>query len=215
MPINWQAIIATIGTTVGGGVVVLSAAAWLIRALVSNRLTLDVEKFKIEMKSEADAEIERVKAALIKAARVHERQLEILSKLYRHLYDVQGYLQRMTASGRMGGVTAEGEQVNEISPEKYAPMVGKALDSAHEELLNGRLFVPPALVQQCELFFGAVFEGQQNFTFAHLPMIDGAKQSEFWTAAATVAHQQVPKILQQIEGSARGLVHGEPADNQT
>lgn len=215
MPINWQAIITTILTTVGGGGVVLAAAAWLIRALVSNRLALDAEKFKIEMKFEADAEIERVKAALIKAARVHERQLEILSKLYRHLYDVQGYLQRMTASGRMGGVTAEGEQVNEITPEKYGPLVDKALNAAHEELLNGRLFVPTALVQQCEVFFGAVFEGQRNFTYAHHPMIDGVKQAEFWTAAATVAHQQVPKILQQIEGAARGLVRGEPADNQS
>jgi hypothetical protein len=63
--------------------VFLAAAAWLIKTLVANRLALDAEKFKIEVKASADTEIERVKAFLTRAARVHERQLETLTKLYR------------------------------------------------------------------------------------------------------------------------------------
>jgi hypothetical protein len=37
--INWQDVIITLG----GNAVLLAAAAWLIKTLVSNRLTLDVE----------------------------------------------------------------------------------------------------------------------------------------------------------------------------
>src|SRR6202044_1654901 len=130
MPINWQEIITTFIATVGGGGVLLAAAAWLTKTLISNRLALDTEKFKIDIKASADTEIERVKAFLTRASRVHERQLDILAKLYRHFYDAQGYLQRMTAAGRLSG---------EISPEEYARKVTETMTSAHEELLQGRL----------------------------------------------------------------------------
>lgn len=69
--INWQDVI----TTLGGNAVLLAAAAWLIKTLVSNRLTLDVEKFKIEVKASADIEIERMKAILARASHVHDPNL--------------------------------------------------------------------------------------------------------------------------------------------
>lgn len=73
--INWQDVI----TTLAGNAVLLAAAAWLIKTLVSNRLALEAEKFKIEVKASADTEIERVKAFLTRAARVHERQVDTRS----------------------------------------------------------------------------------------------------------------------------------------
>jgi hypothetical protein len=96
MPIDWQAVI----TALGGDVVLLGAAAWLTKSLVSHRLTLEAEKFKIEVKASADTEIERVKALLTRGSRIHERQLDILQKLYRHFTEAEGWLQRMTAGGR-------------------------------------------------------------------------------------------------------------------
>ncbi len=201
MPFNWQIVIETLIATVGGGGVMLAAVAWLIKTLVSNRLALDTEKFKIEMKASADTEIERVKAFLVRASRVHERQLDILGKLFRQLSDVQSLFQNMTRTGRM---TAE------ITPVEYYPKVMEAMKAAYEEFLNGRLFIPSALVQQCEGFFSAVFEGQQDFSLAHIPQLDPAKRAEFWTSAATVAHQRVPKILAEIEEAARAAIHGEP-----
>jgi hypothetical protein len=203
MPFNWQTVIETLIATVGGGGVMLAAVAWLIKTLVSNRLALDTEKFKIEMKASADTQIERVKAFLVRSSRVHERQLDILGKLFRQLSDIQSLFQNMTRTGRM---TAE------ITPEEYYPKVMEALKAAYEEFLNGRLFIPSALVQQCEGFFSAVFEGQRDFSLAHIPQLDPGKRAEFWTSAAKVAHQQVPKILEQIEEAARAVIHGEPPD---
>ena len=200
MPINWQEIITTVVATVGGGGVLLAAAAWLIKTLVSNRLALEAEKFKIEIKASADIEIERLKAFLIRASRVHERQLDILQKLYAYLSEARWLFQRMTSAGRVTG---------EISPQEYAPLVTKAMESARDELVQGRLFIPPDLAQQCDGFFNAVFEGRLNFSLAHHPMVDPVQKAEFWKSAATVAHQEVPKILQQIEEAARAVIHGE------
>jgi hypothetical protein len=99
LTINWQDVI----TALGGDAVLLAAAAWLIQKLVSNRLTMEAEKFKIEIRANADTEIERVKSFLTRASRVHERQLDIFGKLYRHLYDAQGLFQNMTKTGRVAG----------------------------------------------------------------------------------------------------------------
>ena len=145
-------------------------------------------------------ELEIQKAFLTRASNVHAHTVDALAKLYRHLYEAQELLKRMTSNGRMEG---------EISPQEYAPLVTKAMESASMELLEGRLFIPSALVQQCDAFFEAVFEGRQNFALAHHPMIDPGKQAEFWAKAATVAYAKVPKIVRQIEEAARVVIHGE------
>jgi hypothetical protein len=59
--INWQGVIVTVFTTVGGGAVLLGAAAYLIKSAITQLLALDVEAFKAEFKASADTEIERAK----------------------------------------------------------------------------------------------------------------------------------------------------------
>jgi hypothetical protein len=200
MSINWAQIIQSLVMTIGGGGVMLGAAAWLIKAVISNRLELDAERLKTEVKAKADTEIERVKADLARLSHVHERQLDILGRLYRHLQEAQALFQSATRAGRFEG---------EIKPEEYMPLVVKAMDSARDELVQGRLLIPPALLQQCDAFFKAVSEGRLDFSLANNPMVDPAHQAKYWNSAANVAHQELPKLLQQIDEAARSLIHGE------
>lgn len=196
--INWQDVI----TTLGGNAVLLAAAAWLIKTLVSNRLALDAEKFKIDVKASADTEIERVRAFLTRTARVHERQVDTLTKLYRHFFEAQAYLQRMAATGRFEG---------EVSVDEYRRLCADAIASARDALSDGRLLIPPDLTQQCDRFFNSLFEGQTHLAFAQHPMIvDGLQRAEFWDKAKKTAYEEVPSILQQIEKAARKVIHGEP-----
>ena len=57
MSINWQEVFVTIGTTVGGGAVLLAIAAWLIRTVLSHKLTRDLESFKSSLKANGDVEL--------------------------------------------------------------------------------------------------------------------------------------------------------------
>jgi hypothetical protein len=68
---------------------------------------------------------------------VHERKLEILPKLLRHLTDVQMWFE---------GMTRRYVRPNEITPEECIPRVDGALKTAHEAFVDGRLFIPPSLV---------------------------------------------------------------------
>lgn len=100
----------------------------------------------------------------------------------------------MTRAGRFEG---------ELSPEEYAPKVNEAMKVAYEEFLNGRLFIPLALVQLCEEFFKAASQGQSDFAWARQPGFNVATRSEFWDGAGKVAYEKLPKLLQQIDDAAR------------
>jgi hypothetical protein len=60
------------------------------------------------------------------------------------------------------------------------------MKAANEEFLNGRLFIPLALVQLCEDFFKAALQGQSDFAWSLQPG-NPAERSEFRHAAGTVA----------------------------
>lgn len=203
MSINWQQIIGTFVATVGGGGVILAAAAWLTKTLVSNRLALDVEKFKIEMKAKADGEIERVKALLMRATRVHARQVDVLAKLYRHFSAAQAYLQRMASTTRLEG---------EAPMEEYRRLCEDAIAAARDTFLDGRLMVPSDLAQQCDRFFVSLFQGELHLAFAQHPVVeDGLQRARFWDEAQKTAFEELPTILSRIEKAAREVIHGETA----
>jgi hypothetical protein len=83
------------------------------------------------------------------------------------------------------------------------------VESARDELVQGRLFIPPALARQCDSFFEVVFEGRLNFSLAHNPMVNPVQQAKYWTSAAEVAHRELPRILKQIDEATRVVIHGE------
>ena len=87
MTINWPEII----TTIASEIVLLAAAAWLIKALVSNRMVLDVEKFKTELKANADAEIARVTSSLTCV-----QAMQLVDEFSRSLQQLQHIQHKMT-----------------------------------------------------------------------------------------------------------------------
>jgi hypothetical protein len=152
----------------------------------------------IEQVSAVSAATERIEAKSARSLRIHERQLDILAKLYRHMSDVRGFMQAMTKAFRVE---------NEIQPEEYAKEVNKAMDSAHSAFVDGRLFIPRGLVAKCEDFFKAVVQGQSFFAWSRrIEVVDQAQRGEFWQKASDAAYARIPDILEQIENEARRLI---------
>jgi hypothetical protein len=178
----WESLIATLGGTAA----LVAAGAWLTKALVSKRLAEDTEKFK---------------ALLTRAGRVHERQVDALTKLYRHFSEAQAYFQRMAATVRFEG---------EVSVDEYRRLHASAIASALDALSDGRLLIPSNIAQQCDRFFKSLLEGQTHLAFAQHPMIvDGLQRAEFWEKAKETAYKEIPGILHEIEKAARNVIHGE------
>lgn len=110
MNINWQDVVTTVASTVGGTAVLLAAAAWLIRTVLTNRLALDAEKFKAELKANADMEMEKLKHSLqriavehqVRFSKLHEKRAEVIADLYRRLSVVFWDAQRFVLTGGQG-----------------------------------------------------------------------------------------------------------------
>lgn len=75
MDIKWQEVITSIGTAVGGSAAFFGMAGWLTKEFVTHKLTRDVEVFKTRLQTEANTEIERLKASLQLIAAEHQGPL--------------------------------------------------------------------------------------------------------------------------------------------
>jgi hypothetical protein len=75
--------------TLGGTAILVTAVAWLMRSIILNLLSKDVEKYKADLKLESERHrMELQKAALeheIKFRRVDEKVAETISELYERL----------------------------------------------------------------------------------------------------------------------------------
>jgi hypothetical protein len=91
MTFNLQEVV----TLLGGEAIFLGAAAWLVKALVSHRLTHEDDKFRAQLKADADIEIERLKTSLqmialehqVRFSKLHERRAEVIGELYKLLLE--------------------------------------------------------------------------------------------------------------------------------
>ena len=99
-----------------------------------------------------------------------------------------------------------------MGDDEYARLNTQAIRAAVEDLLNGSLFIPAALVRQCEAFVKAVQMGRNTFAIAHDRLMEPRKRAELWAAAARVAYEDLPKLLAQIEEAGRTLIHGQPPE---
>src|ERR1700687_4309038 len=130
---------------------------------------------------------------------LYERQIEMLNKLIQHLCDSRDFFQNAVRCIRFDG---------DLSIEEYHAIRVKAVASAQETIVRGRLLVPADLVDLCEFFFRRISQGLADFALAQEPMVaNGWQRATFWDNAATSANNDLPAILEKIEEAARNLVH--------
>jgi hypothetical protein len=73
---------------------------------------------------------------------VHERQVDVLTKLHRHLWEAQGYLQHMARSGRIEG---------EVSVDEYRRLWADAIAASRDTLSEGlSLRLPKMPMEFCQ-----------------------------------------------------------------
>lgn len=87
---------------IGGGSVVIITVAWLIKALINNILSKDVEAYKTKLKAEYDFKIEEFRTELHKTAyeheirfsRLHDKRAKIIADFYGLLDEAVGTVER-------------------------------------------------------------------------------------------------------------------------
>lgn len=145
------------------------------------------------------AEIEGVKLHYAGQSRIHERQIDILSKLYKCLLEAQEYSKLMTKS-----VIFTGEK-----PDEYPKLLQASVTKAYKEYTMGLLLLPGDVAGKVDTFFQKVSEEQRQLEMANHPMVaDGQERAKFWKKAGTIAYQEIPALLRSIEEQARNIIQG-------
>jgi hypothetical protein len=85
----WQELLIVLG----GNATLLVVLGFLFKSLLSQALTRDIEKYKTELKAEADVSIERLKSSLqmtalehqVQFSKLHEKRAEVVAEIYKQL----------------------------------------------------------------------------------------------------------------------------------
>jgi hypothetical protein len=142
-------------------------------------------------------QLEHHRAHLSRLSRIHEKQVDTLSKLYGHFTEARSYLQLMQKSAIFGGE----------KPEEYPKQLVESLNSARDTLTFGRLVVPESICALCDTFFAKAFESQQEFAFATWDQLDPQHRLKLREKATDLSYNVIPELLLQIERAGRGIVH--------
>lgn len=168
----------------------------VVLSILSSRLSATIVGAVIKRK--LDRELELQKALLQRNGRVYERQLDTLTRLYRHLWDVHAYAQLMSKQGVVAGENTE----------EYPAKLASAVASSRDELFGSRLLLPESLAAQCEKVLEETFQWQMLLSSARDPMVqDGYERRALFNRAQEKAFQSIPKLLRDMEVEARRLIH--------
>jgi len=96
---------------VGGSAVLLAAAAWLIRAVLTHGMNRDLEEFRSRLQSTSELQAEQLRHELRlvaadvekRSALLNEKRAQVIAELYRRLADFLSSAQSFAAIAEFGG----------------------------------------------------------------------------------------------------------------
>jgi hypothetical protein len=207
----------------GGQALFLAAVGWLVKTLVSHRLTNEAEEFKAELQSRADqfkiqlqagadVEMERLRAFLqqvatehqIRFAKLHEKRALVIAELYSRLVEAPAHAGQFIF-----------QDVRD--PEVAAKANAKMLELYRFINLN-RIYLPEAV---CALLdnFESTLRKSVLFVDIWWTRIDHptpqtvVEQNKIMLEACNVLESKAPALLRELEREFRVLL-GEPAPRQ-
>lgn len=206
MALNWNEIV----TILGGQTIFLAAVAWLIKALLSPRLALEVEAFKAKLQVDADSQIERLRGSLQMAAlehqvrfsRLHEMRAKVIAQLYARLLEAERagaqYVlldaHHADEAKREKGYSAALETVREFyifAAERKIYFPGPIFDTLEALLKKMRLAV-----------IGVDIYGRIKYP---TPQTQDQKNKTF-EEAFDAFEQDIPKLTRDLEGEFRKIL---------
>jgi hypothetical protein len=202
----------------GGQALFLAAAGWLIKTLVSHRLTNEAEafkaklqsgadQFKIQLQSSADIEIERLKASLqqvatehqIRFAKLHEKRALLIAELYTHLVEAPAHAGKFILQ-------------NARDPEEAAKANAKMLELYRFINLN-RIYFPEKVcglldkfesrIRKSVLFVDVFWTRNDHPTHSNRD-----EQNKVMLEACGALESELPALLRELEREFRALLGG-------
>jgi hypothetical protein len=203
----WESIVAV----VGGFAALVAAAAWLTRALASQFLAKDLERFKADLVSASSASIERLKHDLhvvaqerhVVFSKLQDKRAEVIGQLYGLLVEAQWAAQDFSSPIEWAGEPTKSD--------KYT----KAMKQSAEFFRffdKNRIYLPSALCSSLDAFLRGMrtkvigFGVFVRLDAAGLPDESVQKRHDAWIEAWRYFDEEVPKAREALEHELRNVI---------
>ena len=205
MTINWQDVI----TTVGSGSVLLAAAAWLLKTVLTDRLTKDADAFRTQLKADADMEIERLKNSLqmvavehqVRFSNLHEERAKVIAQLYKRLVDAHWHARGFVFSSEHNRTPTQQEEFQKTAQEMFD--VTFFID-------QHRIYLPESVCTLLDKFVGdirRIVHATGIFTHVQYPTVETLQQSEkTFTKAYEEFEKDIPAARRALEIEFRKIL---------
>jgi hypothetical protein len=195
----------------GGAAFFIGIAAWITKTIISRQLSLELERYKNELKDKADRELERVRTEGKMRALEHEVRFRKL-----HEKVAESVATVFLAMSKLHSSLSEFAFCLENEPERR-PEAGKRLTQATQEFKvaygDHRLFLPTAIYQQIKKFDDLVFNASMGCVHAAACdkiWRDGGgdklKAEQSWIKAKDLMANQIAPLLEKIQSGFQELL---------
>ena len=209
---TWTDALVEVGKFVGGSAILLAAAAWLIRAWITQGLSRDLANHKAALERASAVEVERLRHELElvsadvtkRTTLLNEKRAEVIAELYKRLVDFMtaadhyvslGQIVRLTGHDmpKMQGKLSETSQALAEYYPHHAIYFSEKLSRGLAELYQTTRLALVRAPLQVEL------DHQDD------PALN-EKRDAAWNEAAKTVRESGPKLLRQIEKEFRELL---------
>ena len=203
-------MIAEVVKSLSETLIIVGAAAWVVRSLVGHFLSKDVESFKQRLQSESTIELERLRHSLHLIASAHEKQIHLLQERRAEVIaDLYSRLMEFLDAAESFASLAEwkGEPTKE---EKAMSLADKAYEFRHY-FQTKRIFLSESVCIKIDAVFHEVDAASMKYSLWLTRSKSGGnrasqKMDEAWTEAWNTMKDRVPPLVNAVEIEFRNLL---------
>lgn len=195
-------------TSIGGSAVLFAVVGWLVKSIISQFLEKDFERFKLNLQTSAQMELEKFKAELARSAyehqitfgKLHEKRAEIIADLYAKIVDLQDSVEVFVRN--VLGVTSDKNKEN-------LRIIWRAADSFKECYRKNKIFFSEDMCGLIEDLNNNLSSPVSELSM-HLEMVENNDQLkpvyQAWEKAEQKIADTVSIIRREIESEFRKVL---------
>lgn len=189
----------------GGTALFLTAVAWLIRSLITHRLTKDVTDFKSNLQHQSQLELQEAGHLLRisglehehRVAALHEKRAEVIAKLYELLVEFIGAAESYANLAEFSG---------EPNKDEKAEILSEKASEFRRYFVTHRIYFPKRICSAIDNLWTEAVGPISKFSFWRKQTGAAKNASEAWFNAWDVMSKKVPPLLENIEDEFRSLI---------
>lgn len=196
-------------STIGVSGIIIGAIAWLMKSVITQLLSKDIELFKANLQRDSQQEIMRLQSSLqlvqfehqVRFSKLHERQAEIIAEIYSKLIDLHKNISNFIKSYLSIDDNEKNEQIN---------IIWAAVDKFFDYYDRHRIYLKNNTCSEIDELTSTLSKACSGLVtygkYARFIKAEADKIYDELNKAKVIMDDDVVKIKQSLEDSFRDIL---------